>query len=530
MQEERGFFIELAELVERHRRKPRARKRAPARVRRCPDLLRWLTPNGGTLILIALLIATQSIWAQPFAATSAPGPSAATVNYQGRLADSGGSPLDGAYDMRFAIYDAEKDGDLVWGPEFHSAVPVSDGLFSVGLGSLADGIPTSVWSGDRYLEITVRGETLSPRELIRSVPIAGVAMSIADGSVTTEKIADGSVTTSKLSLDSTLNLNGNPIRHALAWPVSYDGRGSSTALPGFNDTLYYGVQRDIVVESNRQAVGGAPALAAMFDLKNQNPATWNDVGPTNPVVITIGYPGKGPLISGVSVTFGWRARNAVDYSIQYYADPEDDGAYSWRTIANVVGNNQYEIYHPVSSWRVQRIRMTVTKAGAADQVGMLSISTIQGLSGTHGKATGHMLDIGGDTMYGNLNMNGNSIVNQGAMVEANLQTPEELAAERIDRFSEGDVLCWGEERLELCAQHGDRLVQAVADDSGRPIVIGAEVIKVVGPVYRGDLLVASDVPGYAIAAANPGPGTVIAQALAEFHGARGVVKAMIRKF
>jgi len=33
------------------------------------------------------------------------------------------------------------------------------------------GIPTSTWNGDRYLEITVGGETLSPRELIRSVPI-----------------------------------------------------------------------------------------------------------------------------------------------------------------------------------------------------------------------------------------------------------------------------------------------------------------------------------------------------------------------
>ena len=44
-------------------------------------VLAWLTPNGGTLLLIALLIATQSIWARPFAATNAPGPSATTVNY-----------------------------------------------------------------------------------------------------------------------------------------------------------------------------------------------------------------------------------------------------------------------------------------------------------------------------------------------------------------------------------------------------------------------------------------------------------------
>ena len=51
-------------------------------------------------------------------------------------------------------------------------MPVSGGLFSVGLGSqTGGGIPTSAWNGDCYLEITVGGETLSSRELIRSVPI-----------------------------------------------------------------------------------------------------------------------------------------------------------------------------------------------------------------------------------------------------------------------------------------------------------------------------------------------------------------------
>ena len=158
-------------------------------------LLRWLTPNGGTLLLIALLIATQSIWAQPFAATTnAPGPSATTVNYQGRLADNLGTPLDGNYGMSFALYDAASAGNLVWGPEVHDAVLVSDGLFSVGLGSrTAGGIPTTTWNGDRYLEITVGGETLEPRELIRSVPIAGMALTVPDGAIGASQIADGAV-------------------------------------------------------------------------------------------------------------------------------------------------------------------------------------------------------------------------------------------------------------------------------------------------------------------------------------------------
>ena len=124
----------------------------------------------------------------------------------------------------------------------------------------------------------------------------------------------------------------------------------------------------------------------------------------------------------------------------------------------------------------------------------------------------------------------NGPVSCGALVEAHLQTAEELAAGRIDRFAQGDVLCWGIDRLELCAAANDRLVQAVADEQGRPIVLGAEAIKVLGPVRRGDLLVASDVPGYARVDDDPQPGSVIAQALEDFAGERGLIKAMIRKF
>jgi hypothetical protein len=132
---------------------------------------------------------------------------------------------------------------------------------------------------------------------------------------------------------------------------------------------------------------------------------------------------------------------------------------------------------------------------------------------------------------GHLGMNGHSVKNCGALTEANLQTPEELAAERIDRFEEGDVLCWAGERLEKCSTANDLLVQAVADVDGLPIVLGAEAVKVLGTVHYGDLLVASDVPGYAMVNNDdPRSGSVIAQALEDFDGEQGLIRAMIRKF
>ncbi len=188
MNKQKSFITRFGELIDEYRaeRRAAAPMDAPRRPGRLGRLLRWFLPNGGTLLLVALLILTQQVWAKPLLSpASVPGPTATTVNYQGRLADSGGTPLDGTYGMSFSLWDAATTGgSLVWGPEGHAAVPVSEGLFSVGLGSqTSGGILASAWNGDRYLEVTVGGETLTPRELIRSVPVAGMALTVPDGAI-----------------------------------------------------------------------------------------------------------------------------------------------------------------------------------------------------------------------------------------------------------------------------------------------------------------------------------------------------------
>ncbi len=108
---------------------------------------------------------------------------------------------------------------------------------------------------------------------------------------------------------------------------------------------------------------------------------------------------------------------------------------------------------------------------------------------------------------------------------------KEGQAEAIKYFSQGSLLCWQPETqmLQLCTQANDRLVMAVADSNGKPIVLGAEYIKVLGPVQAGDILVASDTPGYATVNNNPAPGTVIGQALNTLQGDTGLIEAMINK-
>lgn len=168
--------------------------------------------------------------------------------------------------------------------------------------------------------------------------------------------------------------------------------------------------------------------------------------------------------------------------------------------------------------------MKIQDNGNVEISGNLSVSGTCSLASTSGNS-------GEEVAYTDDACEAGSITS-GAYIEANLQTPEERQAERIEGFTRGDLLCWqaSAQKLELCSSANDRLVMAVADSNGKPIVIGAEPMKVIGPVKAGDILVASNVPGYAMVNNDPKPGTVMAQALEDFDGEKGLIKAMIRKW
>jgi len=93
------------------------------------------------------------------------------ITYQGRLVD-GATPADGAYDIRFDLYDAEIEGRML-STVSKRGVQVDGGLFTVEL-DFAFGLP-GLKSEDRYLEIIVDGNTLTPRQLITPAPAALVS-------------------------------------------------------------------------------------------------------------------------------------------------------------------------------------------------------------------------------------------------------------------------------------------------------------------------------------------------------------------
>lgn len=102
------------------------------------------------------------------------------INYQGRLTDASGNPLNGTYSITFKLYSVGTGGSAIW-TETHSNVNVSNGLFNVLLGSTTP-LDASKFTGTTYLGVTVGSDPeMTPRQRLVSVPYALVAATCESG-------------------------------------------------------------------------------------------------------------------------------------------------------------------------------------------------------------------------------------------------------------------------------------------------------------------------------------------------------------
>jgi len=98
------------------------------------------------------------------------------LNYQGYLTDTLGNPINNSsLSLSFAIFDSPSGGSQKWA-ETQSSVSVDKGIFNVLLGSVTP-IQDSVFtaSTNRWLELTVAGQVLTPRTRIVSAGYAYTA-------------------------------------------------------------------------------------------------------------------------------------------------------------------------------------------------------------------------------------------------------------------------------------------------------------------------------------------------------------------
>lgn len=116
------------------------------------------------------------------------------INYQGRLTNTNGNPLNGSYNLTFRIYDAETAGNLLW-EETHTGTVIQKGVFSLMLGSVVNlDLP---FDTQYFLEIKVGTEVMSPRQKISSAgyAIRSATSEIAESANNSQTVGNVGVST-----------------------------------------------------------------------------------------------------------------------------------------------------------------------------------------------------------------------------------------------------------------------------------------------------------------------------------------------
>lgn len=473
--------------------------------------LAMLTIVAALLFLGALVMTIRPSLASHVAAqeeeaqNSAPRAAAAAANpvlsYQGQLTDANGTPIsNGALPMTFRLFPVASGGTACWTE--NQSVNVQNGQFNALLGKITP-IPQSCVLEDAFLELAVNGETMTPREMLASVASAVQANTLpADAETQGPLTIQGDLTVddivaapgnANLEID---NQSGGAIRLISASNLLF----FLDADENTSNEAFLNVYRD------SHNVGGN--VVRLLHLNESGLMDLNGLF----VASEIRSDGRAEIRASLVMDSGGGSDN-----IKMGGDTSD------HTVLRRDGSKALHLL-PWGGPDKPYNRVCVGCGSGGVDLVVTGDLTVVGNCST--ASSGSLL-----TVSESAPCEAGGIIS-GAYVEANLMTPGEMAADQIDRFERGDLLCWSADgqKLELCTQENDRLVMAVANADGKPIVLGAEPVKVVGPITAGDLLVASDVPGHAMVNNNPLPGTVIGQALEDLEGESGIIKAMIRKW
>jgi hypothetical protein len=132
------------------------------------------------------------------------------LSQQGRLLDGDSQALTGSHGLVFTLFDAETAGTEVWQEE--RAVDFEEGYYSVVLGEQVALSDLLFAAGSVWLELSVDGEVLSPRQEIVSVPYAlraAVAEAVEGGPVDADEISVGGT--------PVIDSSGNWVGTAVDW-------------------------------------------------------------------------------------------------------------------------------------------------------------------------------------------------------------------------------------------------------------------------------------------------------------------------
>ncbi len=466
---------------------------------------------------VFILIVPILAFAQPQVPTS--------INYQGMLMDDAGDPITaGALPTEFKIYDALTNGTLLWEDNFN--LEIDEGLFSVILGPIPDTVFTGTTGTERSLEIAPYYfpdgyEPMAPRQKIVSVAYA-MRAAIADS------VVNGP--------------NGGVESVGVDAPLEDIGTASNPHLK-----LNYAGGLYLDVDTLKVSIGENEIQDNAVTLQKIAPTIIGTVDGVNPDVDG----GDIDLVEGTNITITHPGGNAIEIAAEFDPGPIDHG-----TLTGLEDDDhpQYFLQNGSENFEgsiIPSVNNSFDIGSGSRFWSNAYCNNIRLYGSIYGNPWCDIWDVENIMPYedesGNLGASNYRfehafIVNlhQGSLLQ-DTPIPEPV--------SEFDVVVMDGSRGQLVTstQAGDRRVFGVAKyteektigkgDRARtvpaafyPVTHGICHIKVIGPVSDGDFLVSSSTPGYAIASSDPKIGTVIAQALEDFNGKSGTVKAMIRKF
>lgn len=232
------------------------------------------------------------------------------INYEGRLTDASGNALTGSYNLRFTITSDSGGSTAVWGPETHSGVTVTSGVFSVSLGETT-AITSSVFSGDtRYLKVEVANpptssnyETLAPATQIVSIAYAlRAAQADNAGGGSVSYVGGGAgLSGGPITGVGTLEINTNVVVTTSDAQTltnkTWNGNKISEIYGGTNQTTYSTGEMLYASAANTLSKLSIGLPGEVLKVSSGLPA-WGSVAGTG----TVTYVGSGPGLTGGPIT------------------------------------------------------------------------------------------------------------------------------------------------------------------------------------------------------------------------------------
>lgn len=252
--------------------------------------------QAAALVLRSSMVSARSLIAcsAAFAAAVAPASaqSATGWTYQGQL-QSAGQSASGTHAMTFSVWNAETDGTQIGSARVFDGqagnpgpVQVTNGLFSVVL-DWAGETGAVLGGGAKWLEISVDGTTLTPRQRVTAAPTA--LFSNAPWATVGNDIAytggkvgiGGAANAARLEIAGGLAAGGSHATHAQGahlewnkfagdgktWLLNQKGLGPGGMVLGDVDNANNVTQRIVLNGDGRIGIGGPPVNFGLLDIR-----------------------------------------------------------------------------------------------------------------------------------------------------------------------------------------------------------------------------------------------------------------------